>query len=312
MPESDVKPTCFIAMPITTRHDEVAVYGGDQNHWAHVMGSFFEKAIRQAGFEPIRPRVIGANLIHGEIIRNLSTADLVLVDLSSHNPNVFFELGVRTSINKPIALVCDEHTALPFDISGINTFEYDSKLPLWENDRQQTDLAQHIEDSFRSCGGENPLWKQFGLSITASEPNAGESPLEAKVDVLVSQFMQMQDRLDRDWSSVLREEAKYVAAPTPGKYDGTPANKFSDAFHRRMIRRDPPSTLMSQIRRADAVSIYFAPPVVHDDVVFARDLAAQYGVEVDIHTAAKDFREATGRLEGVSYVDGADRPDRDL
>jgi len=44
-------------------------------------------------------------LIHAEIIRNIENADLVLCDMSCLNPNVFFEFGIRTSLNKPVSVV---------------------------------------------------------------------------------------------------------------------------------------------------------------------------------------------------------------
>lgn len=60
---------------------------------------------------------------------------MVLCDMSQNNPNVFFELGVRTSVNKPVALVrCDEDSPIPFDVSGVNTHTYD--LP-----QRQTSLS---------------------------------------------------------------------------------------------------------------------------------------------------------------------------
>lgn len=281
-----VKPKCFIAMPITTRPDEAIRYGGDQNHWIHVMGSLFEKAIEQAGFEPIRPKVIGASLIHGEIIRNLSTADLVLVDLSSHNPNVFFELGVRTSINRPIALVRDEHTELPFDIAGINAHQYDSKLPVWENDRQQAELAKHIRESFQSCEGENPLWKQFGLSITASEPNAGESPYEAKIDLLLNEFQRMKGRIDRD--SRLRGERADVVEPEARSYlRDTPARVFLDAFSEKTGIQNHPYIAM--IDDPMAVSIYLRPPVSDETAAYIYGLAKRQGVNVTLYKTDAEF-----------------------
>lgn len=85
---------CFIAMPITTRKEQSEAYG-DTQHWRHVMDHLFVPAIEKAGFEPKLPMSTGTEMIHAEIVKNLETCDLVLVDLSSLNPNVFFELGVR-------------------------------------------------------------------------------------------------------------------------------------------------------------------------------------------------------------------------
>lgn len=193
----DARPTCFMAMPISTRPNEAETYG-DESHWAHVMESLFVVAIEAAGFRPIRPIAQGSHLIHGSIIRHLSQADLVLCDLSTHNPNVFFELGVRTSLNLPIALVRDEHTDLPFDTAGINTHRYDSNLRGWEIVAQQSALAQHIRDSVSSCSGANPLWRQFGLTIRAQEPDAEESPLAARLDLLTDRVFMLQTSMEHE------------------------------------------------------------------------------------------------------------------
>jgi hypothetical protein len=234
------KPTCFMAMPITTRPEDADRYDGDTDHWAHVMRSLFEKAVEVAGFQPIRPVAQGSHLIHGLIIRHLSTADLVLVDLSAHNPNVFFELGVRTSLNLPIALVRDEHTSIPFDTSGINTYTYDSKLRGWEIEEQQRSLAQHIRDSATSCAGKNPLWRHFGLTIKAHEPDAHESPLEAKVDLLTDRMHRLQDELADE--RIRWERDRYLLQ------DDTLRALDSATFanlHRHDSSRTPPSTLFA-------------------------------------------------------------------
>lgn len=184
MPDPDKKPTCFIAMPITTHEHEIERYNGDAAHWHHVMETIFVKAIEAAGFEAIRPVTSGSHMIHGQIIRHLSTADLVLCDLSAHNPNVFFELGVRTSLNLPIALVRDEHTDLPFDTSGINTHTYSSTLHGWEIEAQIADLTKHLHACVESSAGANPLWKHFGLTITAAEPASQTTSSDAKIELI--------------------------------------------------------------------------------------------------------------------------------
>lgn len=176
--------TCFIAMPITTHEDEAKRYGDDVDHWTHVMETIHVPAVRAAGFEPIRPVVSGSYLIHGEIIRHLSTADMVLCDLSGLNPNVFFELGVRTSLNLPIALVKDEHFSLPFDTSGINTHSYASSLRGWETPGEITRMSQYLKDSVVSSAGSNPMWRHFGLMIAAQGPESVETSGDARMELM--------------------------------------------------------------------------------------------------------------------------------
>jgi len=130
-------------------------------------------------------------MIHGAIIRQLSEADMVLVDLSEHNPNVFFELGVRTSINKPVAVVRSLGTTIPFDTIGMNTPEYDPTLRIWGIKQAIADLADHLRNAVTSCAGENPMWRQFGLSIRAEEPSTDVSPEDARLELLADGIEQL-------------------------------------------------------------------------------------------------------------------------
>jgi len=97
--------TCFIITPITTPEPFVSKYKGDDHHFTHVLDHLFIPALRILSIEPIPPSTKGSEIIHGEIIRNLESADLVLCDMSILNPNVFFELGIRTALNKPVCMI---------------------------------------------------------------------------------------------------------------------------------------------------------------------------------------------------------------
>ncbi|MCO7239069.1 hypothetical protein [Aeromicrobium sp. CnD17-E] len=198
----DERPTCFIAMPITTHIDEAKLYG-DSEHWIHVRESLFIKAIESAGMRPVLPVASGADLIHARIIKNLIECEMVLCDLSGHNPNVFFELGVRTSLNRPIALVKDEHLSIPFDTNGINVLTYASDLRPWGIENAIDALSEHISESVRTCAGENPLWSRFGLTLTAESPVTDESPTEAKIDLMAEQLATLlaaQETKNRVWN----------------------------------------------------------------------------------------------------------------
>jgi len=120
------KKHCFIIMPITTPDNMVDQYehSGGKDHFKHVLDCLFVPAVKEAGYEPIPPTTKGSDIIHAGIIQNLETADLVLCDMSSLNPNVFFEFGIRTSLNKPVCVVKDDLTKkVPFDTGIINHHE---------------------------------------------------------------------------------------------------------------------------------------------------------------------------------------------
>lgn len=183
-------------MPITT-HAEEAVRYGDDEHWVHLMEHLFVPAIEAAGYAAVPPITQGSAMIHAEIVRNLETADMVLCDLSGHNPNVFFELGVRTSLDKPIAIVRDDKTTIPFDLGGLNAHPYSSDLRKWSIEASLPLLQNHIEQATLTCDGRNPMWQQYGLTVRAQAPAVEESPMEAKLDLLLGQFNQIVHRQDR-------------------------------------------------------------------------------------------------------------------
>lgn len=60
-----------------------------------------------------------------EILDALNDYELVIADLTGHNPNVFFEIGYRTKSQKPIIHLKRKNEIIPFDVSTIRTFEYD-------------------------------------------------------------------------------------------------------------------------------------------------------------------------------------------
>ncbi len=121
-------PDCFIIMPITTPELFVPLYSGDKLHFHHVLEHLFIPALEKNKFNPIRPIAEGSDVIHAEIIKNLEKADLVLCDASCLNPNVFYELGIRTALDKPVCIVKDEITQkIPFDIPT-ELIDYGNKL----------------------------------------------------------------------------------------------------------------------------------------------------------------------------------------
>jgi hypothetical protein len=180
-------PKCFVIMPISTPKEVVGNYSGDEDHFIHVLDHLFVPAIELAGLEPQKPVMTGADLIHAEIIKRLEEADLVLCDMSRLNANVFFELGIRTALDRPAALVKDDQTSqVPFDTGVINHHVYDSSLAPWKLKDEVQALSEHLKETKGRSEGRNALWRYFGLTQRA-EPAHIENPLEEKVDLILQE-----------------------------------------------------------------------------------------------------------------------------
>ncbi|HJT26861.1 MAG TPA: hypothetical protein VJ784_05550 [Pyrinomonadaceae bacterium] len=176
-------------MPISTPSDSLESYNQDADHFLHVLECLFIPAIEASNLQPMLPQVAGSDVIHGEIIKNLSSADLVLCDMSQLNANVFFEFGIRTALNKPVALVTDEATTnIPFDTGIVNYHRYNSSLQGWLIKSEVGRLSEHINKTLASEPDRNSLWKYFGfvhsgfLSTEQATPDDKLSLLIRKVD----------------------------------------------------------------------------------------------------------------------------------
>jgi len=163
-------------MPITTPSVEVERYRGDDKHFLHVLEGLFIPAVEKAGFIPMLPIVQGSLFIHAEIMNRLVTANLVLCDISCVNPNVFFELGIRTALNKPVAIVKDHMTThVPFDTAVIAYLEYNSSPEMWSSDQSLGKLVNHIKATNVNSGSINSLWQALASPESLYRTNTGES-----------------------------------------------------------------------------------------------------------------------------------------
>jgi hypothetical protein len=204
---------CFIIMPLTTPELMLEKYRDGKDHFNHVLQCLFIPSIKQAGYNPIPPIAKGSDLIHADIINNLETSDIILCDMSCLNPNVFFEFGIRTSLNKPVCVVKDEHTLkVPFDTGILNYQEYQSSLDPWFIEAEIKKISDHILISAERSKGENTLWKYFGLKAEAA-PYKSEIGADAKLEYLTMQIDSMRQTIDTLLQSQLVVKPKRVKEP---------------------------------------------------------------------------------------------------
>lgn len=187
------KQKCFIIAPIATPPERIALYRNDPDHCKHVIEHLLVPAVEKAGLQAIAPSAKGAELIHAEIVSKLQDASLVLCDMSGLNPNVFFELGIRTAMNKSVCIIRDETTErTPFDMAPINNHTYSSDLSPWIVPKEIESLSAHIKQSIGAT--DNALWKYFGLRIKAESAEQPPGP-EGKLDLLVSEVDALRKQL---------------------------------------------------------------------------------------------------------------------
>lgn len=112
---------CFYVTPIGEDGSE------QRKHADLFLGSIIEPALESLGLKVIRADTIEKpGTITRQIIEYLLKARLVIVDLSYHNPNVFYELAIRHSARLPVVQVIRASDRIPFDLSQIRTIKIDT------------------------------------------------------------------------------------------------------------------------------------------------------------------------------------------
>lgn len=112
--------SCFVMMP-----------------FAAPMGGYYETlyrpAIEKAGLLPVRAdaEIFGAGKIMDQVWAGIRRAKVLVAELTTRNPNVFYELGLAHALRKPVVLVSSNQDDVPFDLQHIRVIYYDVTDPFW-------------------------------------------------------------------------------------------------------------------------------------------------------------------------------------
>jgi hypothetical protein len=112
---------CFYISPIGDEGTEI------RKHADLFLGSLVEPALKDFGLEVVRADRIGEpGMITSQVIEHIMRARLVIVDMSYHNPNVFYEMALRHACKLPIVQITRKQDKLPFDINQMRTVVIDT------------------------------------------------------------------------------------------------------------------------------------------------------------------------------------------
>jgi hypothetical protein len=128
--------TCFAIMPFSVKPD--AARGDTLDFDTDVYDKIIEPAVDLAQDEgglkitvTRADKVLRAGSIHERMIQFIAESDVAIVDITTANPNVFYELGVRHALRDRVTvLIRRRGTKNPFNIAGLAAIDYDEKRPL--------------------------------------------------------------------------------------------------------------------------------------------------------------------------------------
>lgn len=128
--------TCFVIQPF------------DGGRFDKMFDGVHVPAIESAGLEAYRvDRDPSADVLIGAIEEGIQSATLCLAEITTDNPNVWYELGYAFASNRQVVMVCGADRAgrkFPFDIQHRAILIYTSEAPQ-DFDKLRTDLTARLQ-----------------------------------------------------------------------------------------------------------------------------------------------------------------------
>jgi len=218
---------CGIIMPIASNPDY------PEEHWKEVLLILIE-AVNETEFEPrLVSDDVAVGLIHERIVNNIYTDEIVICDVSSKNPNVMFELGLRLAFDKPTIIIKDEKTGYSFDTGVMEHINYPSSLRFNKIVDFKTELIKRIKATYEKSISEpnfSPFLKSFGKTIIPAKINQSEIAeskyILSKLENLTNEVMHL--RLENNNGNIMNNRNR------PNRYNNDKikmlANKFVNNF----------------------------------------------------------------------------------
>ena len=114
---------CFVISPIGEEQSDV------RKHADNVFDYIIRPAAEKAGYTAHRgDHTAEPGKITDYMFDCILNDAFVIAVLTYHNPNVFYELAVAQSAARPVILMIEKGTAVPFDIKDMRVVFYDLEL----------------------------------------------------------------------------------------------------------------------------------------------------------------------------------------
>lgn len=196
---------CFVLMPFGSRDE----YAKGRSEADFVYKKIIKPAVQKAlSIDDDQQGAIVREVDNNEpgvitkaVIQRLAEAPIAIVDITGHNGNVFFEMGVRYSLVKSTTiLIRQPHVQMPFDIANLRCHIYELLAD---------DASDKLADAIRSTivagtpRTDSPVYEVFSsLEVATNEASEKKMP-----------WNEYQDRIDKIRSHILAAYARNTYCP---------------------------------------------------------------------------------------------------
>lgn len=187
--------TCFVIAPIGEEGTEI------RKRADQVFKHIISPVAKELGYDPeMAHHVNEPGSISTQIIDRILTSDLVVADLTDHNPNVMYELAVRHSARKPVVQIIQKGQKLPFDISQQRTISLDHK-DMDSVEEAKIKLAKQIESVQKDP---SQVDSPITVAVNLTNLKSSEKPSESALVEIISMLQEIRTiQLDQKRSSAV-------------------------------------------------------------------------------------------------------------
>jgi hypothetical protein len=190
------KKRCFVICPIGQPGTETRKRADDLFEY------LIEPVVGPRGYHAERADKLNqTGIITTQIVQHLVEDDLVIADLTGHNPNVFYELAIRHVTQKTVIPIIASDEDIPFDVKPVRTITIDHR-DVRSIEEGKATLGKYVDAADDDSSKHNPVSvAAASLKIQSSGDPSNE---------IMSQMLAMLS----DLKSYLLPRANYIPVPS--------------------------------------------------------------------------------------------------
>ena len=192
----------------------------EREHADDVFDYIIKPALEECGIVPERAdHFHQPGLISEQMLRAILSYDVCIALLTFNNPNVFYELAIAQSANRPVVILLENERELPFDVKDHRCVYYDLKPRSLMEGRHRAQLISHVR-ALEAAG-----WPGTGLPGVSLR-----HPADRPCDVLPAA---REFGVPEDWLALLDETERDFSIAGINLHDWRRTTGFAEAVARR-------------------------------------------------------------------------------
>jgi len=107
-------------------------------HFDRLYKEQIKPVVEASGFKCVRADdIFSPTLILEDIWIHILKCKVIIADVTGRNPNVFYEIGIAHTVGRPVIVITQDKSDIPFDIAQFRYFEYSDNAQGWDTLRNK-------------------------------------------------------------------------------------------------------------------------------------------------------------------------------